>query len=296
VSRPNDLWRAALDCLGDADVVLDIGAGHGEFTSAALERGAVVVAIEASKHRCDLLTAAHAQPRLRVLNVGAVASLDATLRFVDRPGIQRVVRTWADDGEVVEQRLVADLVAQFAPRLARFRAVGHESALATVDVPAVLVESDALAADWAAWPAHLAQASAGVRSVPHAHPMLPSRHDGLFGSAVSTHAIAPLADVDVVSWVRQESFAREPRRRARLAQALGHIQPLSSELSNVADRLRLDPSDDVVDAMAWYHATVAALSPTERIARRLAAFESLSDHIATALDGVERPAPLSLPR
>jgi SAM-dependent methyltransferase len=296
VSRPNDLWCTALDLVGDADVVLDVGTGHGEFTSAALSRGAVVIAVDASKLRCDRLTAAYAEPRLRVLNVAAVATIDSTFRFVDRPGVRRVVRSAADDGEVVEMISVADLIARFAPRLVRFRAIGHESALSALAVPAVLVESDALAASWAEWPPHLAQTRGGVRSVEHSPALLPSRHEGLFGTAVSTATIAQLSDEAIAEWAQEESFAREPRRRIRLAKMLRQLQPLPGELSNVADRLWLDPADDVVDAMVWRHAAIAALPSTQRVARRLVAFESLTDRLATAPNGVERPAPLSLPR
>jgi hypothetical protein len=48
--------------------------------------------------------------------------------------------------------------------------------------------------------------------------------------------------------------------------------------------------------MVWRHAAIAALPSTQRVARRLVAFESLTDRLATAPNGVERPAPLSLPR
>jgi SAM-dependent methyltransferase len=292
----NDLWRLALDLVHDGDVVLDIGAGSGAFTSAALDRGAIVIAIDASKHRCETLGASHAQPRLRVLNNAVVSTVDNGLRFVDRSGVRRVVRTAADDGEVVDMTSVADLVAQFTPRLVRFRAVGHERALAPLALPAVLVASDALATNETTWPDHLAQTSAGVRFVGRTQPLIPSRHEGLFGTTVATHDFDRLTDDEALQWVIDESFVREPRRRVRLARLLEHIKLLPHGFTVVADRLALDPSDAVVDAMAWHNAGVTSLSGCEQNSRRLAAFESLVDHVSTARDGVERPAPLSLPR
>jgi SAM-dependent methyltransferase len=293
MTSPGELWRIALDLVRDGDVVLDIGAGRGEFTDAALHRGAIVIAVDASTHRCDLLRASHAQLRLRVLNTAVVSTIDHRLRFVERGNVRRVVRTAADDGEAVEQTSIADLVSQFSPRLVRFRAVGHESALVGLTIPAVLVESDAIATNFP-WPAHVAETSDGLRNVAEAQPILPSRHQGLYGSIVSTDGIKLASDDDITRWAADESFAREPLRRVRLARNLEQFGPLTSELVRVADRLALDPSDEVLDAMAWHRAV--PMPPSERIARRLVAFDSLVTHIATARDGVERPAPLSLPQ
>jgi FkbM family methyltransferase len=213
----NPVERLALSLGREGDVVLDIGAGSGGFSGAALDSGMVVIAVEGSRRRVDHLRASLESPRLRVLHCAVVRPGGASERFVHREGVNRMTATAADDGEVVEAVSLADLVSRFAPRLVRVRAAGHESALADVDVPITLVSADALTAD--AWPLpdHLTDIADGLRRAKALEPIVRSRHHALFGSAVDLSAWPTLTRDDQAGWAETESYAREPLRRVTSA-------------------------------------------------------------------------------
>jgi SAM-dependent methyltransferase len=288
------LHDAALSLVADGDLVLDVGSGSGTFTAAALDRGAVVVSIEASPRRAAALTASLRGAPIRVLNQLVTCDGSPAWRFVDRDGVRRAAITAADDAISIATVSVRELLERFEPRLVRFRATGQEHEL-LLDLPAVLLETDALTGAFP-WPDHVTDIAGDLRCFAISQPIFRSRHSGLFGSSVEIgHHVS--ATADEIEWCAAlEADAREPRRRARLAALLATLRPLSPGLTAVADRLAIDPADAVVDAMAWHRSALATVAPSVRIDRRLAAYNQLVDHLSLAADGEERPSVLSLPR
>jgi SAM-dependent methyltransferase len=287
------LHDEALSLVADGDLVLDIGAGSGTFTTAAIDRGAVVVAVEASPRRAAALTASLRGAPIRVLNQLVTCDGSPSWRFVGREGVRRAAITAADDAISVATVSVRELLERFEPRLVRFRATGQEHER-LLDLPAVLLETDALIGVFP-WPDHATDIRGELRSFAASQPIFRSRHSGLFGGSFEIGRNVS-ATADEIEWCAAiEADAREPRRRARLAALLATLRPLSPGLTAVADRLAIDPADAVVEAMAWHLGALAHLAPSFRIDRRLASFNQLVDGLSLAVDGEERPSVLSLP-
>lgn len=281
--------RYALERVGARSVVLDIGAGSGAFTLAAAARGAAVIALEPRRVAADYLTSMTNAADVQVLVQAVAADPSSALRYVARPGVRRLAATEADDGENAALVSLTELVARYQPTVVRFRAPGQEAALAAIDDSALtlIVDVDTLLADTLTRPYVVAiDDELALASTPLPH----SRQHLIVNGARSE--TRPVSASDLVVLANREASAREPMRRVRLARWIeAQPKPLHGELIAVADRLRLDPADEVADAMAWH-----AL-PDKRSARRLRAFNELLDQLQSpTISGGERPSALSLPR
>jgi FkbM family methyltransferase len=292
----NELDTLALTTLKPGDVVLDVGAGSGEFTRAALTRGAMVIAVEPSEERChqlgsaDMLTIVHA----------AAGSTNGTAKYVAR--VRRTLSTNARDAAVVPTtRLhsVAEERGITAVNVLRIRAAGNLAAVLigashlVASANVVRLVGDAMVGDEPMEIAGLvphrsvfAATVAGVMQWSDEHPFLPSRIDWLMG--IEPMNGAPSTEDDLAALVQAEGRSPEAARRTRMAillqsnpQLYEHHNPLP-HLADVLDELALDPDPATWRAAAWWRERLTGHDHRTRNARRQAAFDRQLNHLTGA--------------
>ncbi len=303
----NELDALALTTLHPGSVVLDVGAGSGDFTRAALARGARVIAVEPSEERCQQLGTAD---RLSVIHAAA-GSAAGTANYVER--IRRNLSTNARDAVVVPiTRLdsVAEELGLTTVNLLRIRAAGNLGAVLigsshlVANASVIRLVGDAMAGDQpmeiASLITHRSVHSATVAGVTRwsdEHPFLPSRINWLMG--VEPPNLAPCTEDDLASVVQAEGRSPDAARRTRMAillQSNPQLYPLS-QVTDVLDELALDPDPATWRAAAWWRERIAGYDHRTRNARRQAAFDRQLHHLTGARD--QRPSPfprLGLPR
>ena len=299
----NELDALALTALKAGDVVLDVGAGSGEFTRAALDRGARVIAVEPSENRCQQLGAANG---LTVVHAAA-GNENGTAKYVAR--VHRNLSTNARDAIVVPiTRLdcLAEKLGVSAVNVLRIRAAGNLAdvlmgASQLVASPNVVrLVGDAVVGDE---PMELvglvthqsvcAATVAGVMPWSAEHPFLPSHIDWLMGSEPANGV--PSTENDLAALVQAEGRSIDAARRTRMAivlqsnpQLYEHPYPLP-HVTDMLDELALDPDPATWRATAWWRERMAGYDHRMRNARRQAAFDRQLDHLIGARD--QRPSP-----
>ena len=299
----SELDALALTTLKAGDVVLDVGAGSGEFTRAALDRGASVIAIEPSEERCDQLGSADG---LTVVHAAA-GSANGTAKYVAR--VRRNLSTNARDAIVVPiTRLdsLAEKLGVSAVNVLCIRAAGNLAAVLTgathtvASANVVRLVGDAVVGDEAMELARLvshrsvyAATVAGVMPWSDEHPFLPSRIDWLMGSEPANGV--PSTEDHLAALVQAEGRSTDAARRTRMAivlqsnpQLYEHPYPLP-HVTDVLDELALDPDPATWRATAWWRERMAGYDHRTRNARRQAAFDRQLDHLIGARD--QRPSP-----
>ncbi len=299
----NELDALALTTLKAGDVVLDVGAGSGEFTRAALDCGAMVIAVEPSEERChqlgsaDMLTVVHA----------AAGSTNGTAKYVAR--VRRTLSTNARDAAVVPTtRLhsVAEERGITAVNVLRIRAAGNLAAVLigashlVASANVVRLVGDAMVGDEPMELASLvrhrsvsAATVAGVIPWSDEHPFLPSRINWLIGGEPTN--LAPCTEHRLAALVQAEGRSPDAARRTRMAALLQSNPQLyehSSSLphvTDVLDELALDPDPATWRAAAWWRERLAQYDHRTRNARRQAAFDRQLNHLTGARD--QRPSP-----
>jgi FkbM family methyltransferase len=299
----NELDALALTALKPGSVVLDVGAGSGEFTRAALDRGARVIAVEPSEERCQQLGTAD---RLTVVHAAA-GSANGTAKYVAR--VRRTLSTNARDAVNVPVATLDSLAENHvvaAIDVLRIRTSGNLAAVLTgashlVDSAKVIrLVGDAMVGDDAPVLSGLVTRRplstatvAGVMPWSDERPFLPSRIDWMTGLEPTTPTI--FGEDDVAALVFAEGRSPDAARRARLAILLQSNQQLFEQpyplphITDLLDELALDPDPATWRATAWWRERLARYDHRARNTRRQAAFERQLDH----LSGVrpQRPSP-----
>jgi FkbM family methyltransferase len=299
----NELDALALTGLKAGDVVLDVGAGSGEFTRAALDCGSKVIAVEPSEARCDQLGSAD---MLTVVHAAA-GRANGTAKYVER--ISRNLSTNARDAVVVPiTRLdsLAEKLGVTTVNVLRIRAVGNLAAVLigashlVASAKALRLVGDAMAGDEPMELASLlphrrvyAETIPGVMRWSDEHPFLPSRIDWLIGIE-PTHG-APSTEDDLAAVVQAEGRSPDAARRTRIAillqsnpQLYQHPYPIP-HVADVLDELALDPDPATWRAIGWWRERMARYDHQTRNARRQAAFDRQLHHLTGARD--QRPSP-----
>ena len=299
----NELDALALTRLKAGDVVLDVGAGSGEFTRAALARGARVITVEPSEARCDqlgstdMLTVVHA----------VAGSANGTARYVER--VRRNLSTNARDAVVVPMTRLDSLAEELGVTTAnvlRIRAAGNLGAVLigsphlVASANVVRLAGDAMVGDDASALSGLvtrrpvyAATIAGVMRWSDEHPFLPSRIDWLIG--IEPKILAPSTEDDLAALVQAEGRSPDAARRARMAILLPSNPQLYEQpyplphVTDVLDELALDPDPATWRAAAWWREYTAGYDHQTRNARRQAAFDRRVHHLSGARD--QRPSP-----
>jgi FkbM family methyltransferase len=299
----NELDTLALTTLKPGDVVLDVGAGSGEFTRAALARGARVIAVEPSEERCHQLGSAD---RLTVVHAAA-GSTDGTAKYVAR--VRRTLSTNARDAAVVPTtRLdsVAEKRGITAVNMLRIRAAGNLGAVLigashfVTSANVVRLVGDAIVGDEpmeiAGRLTHrcvYAATVAGVTLWSDEHPFLPSRVDWLMGIEPTRNA--PFTEDELAAVIQAEARSPDSARRTRMALLLQSNSRLYEypyplpHVTDVLDELALDPDPATWRATAWWRERMSGYDHRTRNARRQAAFDRQVHHLTGARD--QRPSP-----
>ncbi len=299
----NELDVLALTGLKAGDVVLDVGAGSGEFTRAALDRWARVIAVEPSDERCDQLGSADG---LTVVHAAA-GSANGTAKYVTR--VHRNMSTNARDAiavPIVRLDSLAETQGVTAVRVLRIRAAGNLADVLmgashlVASAKVIRLVGDAVVGEDPMELARLvsrrsvyAATVAGVMPWSDEHPFLPSRIDWLMGSEPATGV--PSTEDDLAALVQAEGRSTDAARRTRLAivlqsnpQLYEHPYPLP-HVTDVLDELALDPEPTTWRATAWWRERMVGYDHHTRNARRQAAFDRQLDHLIGARD--KRPSP-----
>jgi FkbM family methyltransferase len=299
----NELDTLAIASLTTGDVVLDVGAGSGEFTRAALERGAKVIAVEPSAARCDQLRRAN---ELTVVQAAA-ANSDGSAKYVER--VRRNLATNARDAVAVPTiRLdtLAERLGLATVNVLRVRAAGNLSAVLlgashlVTGANVIRLVGDAVLGDAATDLAGLllhrsvsAETVAGVLTWSEEHPFVPSRIDWLVG--LDDTSGAPSTEDDWAAVVQAEGRSSDTARRTRIAgllqtnpQLYSYPYPLP-HVADVLDELALDPDPATWRAAAWWRERVAGYDHRTRNARRQAAFDRRLHQLTG--DREQRPSP-----
>jgi FkbM family methyltransferase len=299
----NELDLLALTTLKPGSVVLDVGAGSGEFTRAALDCGARVIAVDPSAERCQQLGTAD---RLTVVHAAA-GSANGTAKYVAR--VRRNLSTNAKDAVKVPVATLDSLAeshAVTAVDVLRIRTAGNLAAVLTgashlvANSKVIRLVGDAVLGDDASVLSGLftqrpllTATVAGVMPWSNDRPFVPSRIDWLTGIGPTTQTI--FSEDDVAALVFAEGRSPDATRRARLAILLQSNQQLFEQpyplphITDVLDELALDPDPATWRATAWWREHLARYDHRTRNVRRQAAFERQLDH----LSGVrpQRPSP-----
>jgi FkbM family methyltransferase len=299
----NELDVLALTGLKIGDLVLDVGAGSGEFTRAALACGARVIAVEPSEDRCQQLGAANG---LTVVHAAA-GSAHGTARYVAR--VRRNLSTNARDAIVVPITRLDSLAEELcvsAVNVLRIRAAGNLAAVLTgasrlvASANVVRLVGDAVVGDEPMELAGLvthqsvcAATVAGVMRWSDEHPFLPSRIDWLVGSEAANGV--PSTEDDLAALVQAEGRSPDAARRMRMAivlqsnpQLYEHPYPLP-HVTDVLDELALDPDPATWRATAWWREHMAGYDHRTRNTRRQAAFNRQLDHLTGAREWRSSP-------
>jgi FkbM family methyltransferase len=299
----NELDTLALATLNKGSVLLDVGSGTGEFTRAALARGARVIAVEPSEERCQQLGAADG---LAVVHAAA-GRANGTSKYVDR--VRRNLSTNAKDAvRVPVTRLdsLAEAHGITAVDVLRIRAAGNLSdvlngsahLVATAQI--IRLVGDAVVGDDASVLSGLVTGRplctatvVGVMPWPDERPFLPSRVDWLTG--VEATNMRPSTDDDLAAILFAEGRSPDAARRTRVAMVLQsnpqlyeYPSPLP-RITDVLDELALDPDPATWRAAAWWRERITAHDHHTRNARRQAALERQLDHLTGPR--VQRPSP-----
>jgi FkbM family methyltransferase len=299
----NELDAFALTTLKQGSVVFDVGAGTGEFTRAALARGASVIAVEPSEERCQKLGTAD---RLTVVHT-AVGSANGTAKYVGR--VRRTLSTNARDAVRVPISTldsVAESKAVAAVDVLRIRAAGNlEDALTgashlVANAKVIRLVGDAVLGDDASVLSGLVTRRplvtatvAGVMPWSDDRPFVPSRIDWLTGIDLTGRTI--FTEDDVAALVFAEGRSPDATRRTRLARVLQSNPQLYEypyplpHITDVLDELALDPDPTTWRAAAWWRDHLNGYDHLTRNARRQAAFERQVDHLTGPRP--QRPSP-----
>jgi FkbM family methyltransferase len=299
----NELDALAVASLKAGDVVFDVGAGSGEFTCAALERGAKVIAVEPSRTRCDQLGSAD---RLTVVHAAA-GSANGTATYVQR--MRRNLSTNARDAIVVPITRLDSLAEELGVTVVnvlRIRAAGNLDAVLmgashlVASANVIRLVGDAMAGDeptdLAGFLTHRYVSGATVAGVlrwSDEHPFLPSRIDWLVG--VEPTDRVPSSEDDWAAVIRAEGRSPDAARRTRMASLLQANPQLYSypyplpHVTDVLDELALDPDPAAWRATAWWRERMARYDHRTRNARRQAAFDRQLDLLTGDRD--QRPSP-----
>ena len=298
----NELDALALTGLKADAVVLDVGAGSGEFTRAALDCGAQVIAVEPSGARCDQLGSAD---MLTVVHAAA-GSANGTAKYVER--VRRNLSTNARDAvavPVIRLDSLAENLGVTAVNVLRLRAAGNLGAVLigsshlVASANVVRLVGDAMVGDDGPKLAGLVHRSvyaatvAGVMRWSDEHPFVPSRIDWFMG--IDPTNGAPSTPDDLADLVQAEGRSPDAARRTRMSillQSNPHLYEHPSSLphvTDVLDELALDPDPATWRAAAWWRERVAEYDHRTRNARRQAAFDRQLHHLTGARD--QRPSP-----
>jgi FkbM family methyltransferase len=299
----NELDALALTTLKAGDAVLDVGAGSGEFTRAALARGARLIAVEPSEEHChqlgsaDMLTVVHA----------AAGSTNGSAKYVER--VRRNLSTNARDAVAVPLTRLDSLSEKLgvtAVNVLRIRAAGNLGAVLSgashfvASANVVRLVGDAMLGDE---PMEIAgrlthrsvnaATVAGVMRWSDEHPFLSSRIDWLLG--IEPMNVAPSTEDDLATVIQAEGRSTDAARRTRMAlllqsnpQLYEYPYPLP-HVTDVLDELALDPDPATWRAAAWWREHLAGYDHRTRNARRQAAFDRQVHHLTGARD--QRPSP-----
>lgn len=298
----NELDALALTGLKADAVVLDVGAGSGEFTRAALDCGAQVIAVEPSAARCDQLGSAD---MLTVVHAAA-GSANGTAKYVER--VRRNLSTNARDAvavPVIRLDSLAENLGVTAVNVLRLRAAGNLGAVLigsshlVASANVVRLVGDAMVGDDGPKLAGLVHRSvyaatvAGVMRWSDEHPFVPSRIDWFMG--IDPTNGAPSTPDDLADLVQAEGRSPDAARRTRMSillqsnpQLYEHPSSLP-HVTDVLDELALDPDPATWRAAAWWRERVAEYDHRTRNARRQAAFDRQLHHLTGARD--QRPSP-----
>jgi FkbM family methyltransferase len=299
----NELDAVALTALKAGDVVLDVGAGSGEFTRAALACGAKVIAVEPSEERCQQLGDANG---LTVVHAAAGSS-NGTAKYVAR--VRRNLSTNARDAVVVPITRLDSLAEKHrvtAVSVLRIRAAGNLAAVLTgashlvASANVIRLAGDAMVGDEPIELAGLvarrsvsAATVVGVMPWSDEHPFLPSRIDWLMGIAPTKGV--PSTEDNLAALIQVEGRSTDAARRTRMAIVL-QSNPRLYELpyplphvTDVLDELALDPYPATWRAAAWWREHMAGYDHRTRNDRRQAAFNRRLDHLTGARN--QRPSP-----
>ncbi len=298
----NELDALALTGLKADAVVLDVGAGSGEFTRAALDCGAQVIAVEPSGARCDQLGSAD---MLTVVHAAA-GSANGTAKYVER--VRRNLSTNARDAvavPVIRLDSLAENLGVTAVNVLRLRAAGNLGAVLigsshlVASANVVRLVGDAMVGDDGPKLAGLVHRSvyaatvAGVMRWSDEHPFVPSRIDWFMG--IDPTNGAPSTPDDLADLVQAEGRSPDAARRTRMSillqsnpQLYEHPSSLP-HVTDVLDELALDPDPATWRAAAWWRERVAEYDHRTRNARRQAAFDRQLHHLTGARD--QRPSP-----
>ncbi len=289
----NELDALALTTLNQDSVVLDVGAGSGEFTRAALARGATVIAVEPSGERCQQFGKAD---RLMVVHAAA-GSADGTAKYVAR--VRRNLSTNAKDAVVVPVTRLDDLIENngvTAVDVLRIRATGNLAAVVlgasrvVASAKVIRLAGDAIVDDDAVALSGLlarqpvyADTVAGVMKWSEDDPFLPSTIDWLIG--VEPKDRTPFTEDDLAAILLAEGRSPDAARRTRVAillqsnpQLYEYPYPLP-HVADLLDELALDPDPVTWRAAAWWRERMASFDHRTRNTRRQNAFERQLDHL-----------------
>jgi FkbM family methyltransferase len=289
----NELDAIALTRLHAGDVVLDVGAGSGAFTRAALDCGARVIAVEPSRSRCEQLGAAD---RLTVIHAAA-GGANGTAKYVER--VRRNLSTNARDAVAVPITRLDSLVEKLgvtAVHVLRIRAAGNLSAVLigashlVASTNVVRLVGDAIVGDEARDLVGLvavrdiyAATLAGIMRWSDEHPFLPSTIDWLIDSAYTNRG--PSTEDDLTIIVQAEGRSPDAARRMRMASMLQANPQLYRfpyplpHVTDVLDELALDPDPATWRAAAWWREYAGGYDHRTRNARRQAAFDRQLHHL-----------------
>jgi FkbM family methyltransferase len=299
----NELDELALTTLQQGSVVLDVGAGSGEFTRAALARGARVIAVEPSEERCWQLGPIG---RLTVVHAAA-GSANGMAKYVAR--VRRTLSTNAKDAARVPITRLDSLAENHgvgALDVLRIRAAGNlEGALMgashlVASAKVIRLVGDAVVGDDASVLSGLVThrplitaTAAGVMPWSDERPFLPSRIDWLTGVGPTVQTI--FTEDDLTAIALSEGRSPDAARRTRLAlllhsnpQLYQHPYP-SPHITDVLDELALDPDPATWRAAAFWRERMSSYDHRTRNARRQAALERHLDHLTGPRP--QRPSP-----
>ena len=298
----DDLDQLALSQVKPGDVVVDVGAGSGDFTRAAHFIGARVIAIEPSIERCRQL-----QSLLNVTVIHAGAARDAgRTQYVER--VRRTLATNARDAVAVTTVRLDDLIDIHAIRSAavvRIRAAGNlgnvlSGAVNLVDHATVVrLVGNVLVGDE---PTKLldgrpvlAATIAGIMQWSRHQPYMPAKIDWIIGAEPAQLPVT--TEDDLAAVMLAEGRAPDAGRRARIARLLEANPQLFEDpyplphAVDLLDELALDPDPATWRAAAWWRDRTASYDDRTRNQRRRAAMERRLDHLTGPHEA--RPSPFS---